>query len=252
MTNAASEMQRSWMQRAKSGERITLMDMSNGANGKVRAILFDLDGTLIDSKLDLVNSVNAMLRATRREELPIETVAAYIGHGAPRLIASVLGAESSESERAAALGIFLEHYEKHSLDATRAYPGVEQALVLLKGNPMAVLTNKPTAASLQILQGLGLAKYFQGIYGGDSFEKKKPDPSGAQFILRELGAAAEESAMVGDSDVDVQTARNAGMRAIAVKYGFGRYDREVNPADHYIDRLTELAKLAKEKHWGCE
>lgn len=226
--------------------------MSDGRNGKVRAILFDLDGTLIDSKLDLVNSVNAMLRATQREEMPTETVAAYIGHGAPRLIASVLGAESSESERTAALGIFLAHYEKHSLDATRAYPGVEEALVLLQGNPMAVLTNKPIAASLQILEGLGLAKYFQRIYGGDSFEKKKPDPSGAQFILRELGAAAEESAMVGDSDVDVQTARNAGMRAIAVKYGFGRYDRDANPADQYIDRLTELAKLAKEKQWGCE
>jgi phosphoglycolate phosphatase len=150
------------------------------------------------------------------------------------------------------LNIFLEHYEKHNLDATRAYPGVEDALALLKGNPMAVLTNKPTAASLQILEGLGLAKYFQGIYGGDSFERKKPDPCGAQFILRDLSAAAEESAMVGDSDVDVQTARNAGMRAIAVKYGFGRYDRDANPADQYIDRLTELVKLAREKQWGCK
>jgi phosphoglycolate phosphatase len=129
---------------------------------------------------------------------------------------------------------------------------VEDALALLKGNPMAVLTNKPTAASLQILQGLGLAKYFQGIYGGDSFVKKKPDPSGAQFILRELGAVPEESAMVGDSDVDVQTARNAGMRAIAVKYGFGHFDRNANPADQYIDRLTELVKLAEAKQWGCE
>jgi phosphoglycolate phosphatase len=245
-------MQRGLRQRGKGSERITLKNMSSGKNGNVRAIIFDLDGTLIDSKLDIVNSVNAMLRETRREEMPIETVAAYIGHGAPRLIASVLGAESTESERAAALNIFLEHYEKHNMDATRAYPGVENALALLKGNPMAVLTNKPTAASLQILEGLGLAKYFQGIYGGDSFEKKKPDPRGAQFILRELGAVAEESAMVGDSDVDVQTARNAGMRAIAVKYGFGRYDRGANPADQYIDRLTELVKLAKEKHWGCE
>lgn len=218
----------------------------------MRAIIFDLDGTLIDSKQDLVNSVNAMLRETRRAEMPIETVAGYIGHGAPRLIASVLGAESTEEERAAALNTFLEHYEKHSLDATRAYPGVEEALVSLKGNPMAVLTNKPTAASVQILEGLGLAKYFQGIYGGDSFAKKKPDPSGTQFILRKLGAVPEESAMVGDSDVDVQTARNAGMRAIAVKYGFGRLERHANPADQYIDRLTELVKLAEAKQWGCE
>src|SRR5260370_14877732 len=113
-----------------------------------------------------------MLRETRREEMSMETVAAYIGNGTQRLIARVLGAESTESERAAALNIFLEHYEKHNMDATRAYPGVENALALLKGNPMAVLTNKPTAASLQILEGLALAKYFQGIYGGDSFERK--------------------------------------------------------------------------------
>ena len=226
--------------------------MRNATNGNVRAIIFDLDGTLIDSKLDLVNSVNAMLRATHREVMPVEIVAGYIGHGAPRLIASVLGTACTEDERADALDIFLEHYEKHSLDATRAYPGVEEALALLKGNPMAVLTNKPTVASLQILEGLGLAKYFQRIYGGDSFERKKPDPSGAQFILRELGAVAEESAMVGDSDVDVQTARNAGMRAIAVTYGFGKYDRAANPADQYIDRLTELVNLAGTKQWGCE
>ena len=226
--------------------------MHNATNGNARAIIFDLDGTLIDSKLDLVNSVNAMLRATHREEMPLEIVAGYIGHGAPRLIASVLGAASTDDERATALNIFLEHYEKHSLDATRAYPGVEETLVLLKAHPMAVLTNKPTAASLQILEGLELAKYFQRIYGGDSFEKKKPDPSGAQFILRELSAVPEESAMVGDSDVDVQTARNAGMRAIAVQYGFGRYDRATNPADQYIDRLTELVDLAGTKRWGCE
>jgi phosphoglycolate phosphatase len=226
--------------------------MRNVTSGNSRAIIFDLDGTLIDSKVDLVNSVNAMLRATHREEMPVEMVAGYIGHGAPRLIASVLGAASTDDERAAALNIFLEHYEKHSLDATRAYPGVEEALVLLNGNPMAVLTNKPTVASLQILERLGLAKYFQRIYGGDSFENKKPDPRGAQFILRELGAVAEESAMVGDSDVDVQTARNVGMRAIAVQYGFGKYDRKANPADQYIDRLTELVHLAGAKQWGSQ
>ena len=234
------------------GERITILNMHNVTNGNARAIVFDLDGTLIDSKLDLVNSVNAMLRSTHREEMPLETVAGYIGHGAPRLIASVLGAASTDDERATALNIFLEHYEKHSLDATRAYPGVEEALVLLRAHPMAVLTNKPTVASLQILEGLGLAKYFQRIYGGDSFEKKKPDPGGAQFILQELGAVPQESAMVGDSDVDVQTARNAGMRAIAVQYGFGKYDRATNPADQYIDRLTELVDLAGNKHWRCE
>jgi phosphoglycolate phosphatase len=217
--------------------------MFDGKNGELRALIFDLDGTLIDSKVDIVNSVNAMLRETGRSELPLETVAGYVGHGAPRLIASVLGPEASESDRRIGLSLFLAHYERHNLEATRPYPGVEEGLALLSGIPMAVLSNKPTAASLQILEGLGLAKYFRAIYGGDSFERKKPDPSGALFILREFGIAAEESAMVGDSDVDVQTARNAGMRAVAVNYGFGSYDREANPADQYVDQLGELLAL---------
>ena len=209
----------------------------------LRAYVFDLDGTLIDSKMDLVNSVNAMLLATGRAELSVETVAGYIGHGAPRLIASALGLDTSEDARAQALDIFLEHYCRHKLDLTRPYPGVVEALQALEGHPMAVLTNKPTKLSVEILEGLGIAQYFLAIYGGDSFPAKKPDPSGAHAILKEIGVSPEESALVGDSDVDVQTARNARMRAIAVTYGFGTYDRTANPADLYVDRLTELIAL---------
>ena len=226
--------------------------MTDPKLSSVHALIFDLDGTLIDSKQDLIHAVNAMLRELGRGELAEETISGYIGHGAPQLVARALGDESTERDRQRALQFFLSYYELHKMDSTCAYPGVRETLEKLASMPMAVLTNKPTAASLQILEGLGLAKYFQGIYGGDSFERKKTDPCGAQFILRDLSAAAEESAMVGDSDVDVQTARNAGMRAIAVKYGFGRYDRDANPADQYIDRLTELVKLAREKQWGCK
>jgi phosphoglycolate phosphatase len=214
----------------------------------VEALIFDLDGTLIDSKLDLVHSVNAMLRQIGRVELPVDTVASYIGHGAPRLVASVLGPAATEAERENALALFLAHYGKHNLDETRPYPGVIEALQALANLPMAVLTNKPLKMSVQILEGLGLARYFRRVYGGDSFEKKKPHPDGAISILRELGSAAAESAMVGDSDVDVQTARNSGMIAIAVNYGFGQQDRQANPADGYVDSLVELiAMTAKYK-----
>ncbi len=209
-------------------------------HNNMRAFIFDLDGTLIDSKTDLVNSVNAMLREIGCEELPTDTIAGYIGHGAPQLIANTLGPGSSEADRQTALSIFLAHYENHNLDATCAYPGVEEALVGLSKYPMAVLTNKPLKMSRQILEGLGLAKFFAAIYGGDSFEKKKPDPSGALAILKELSTEPAHAAMVGDSDVDIQTARNAKMQAVAVTYGFGNYDRRVNPADFYLDRLTEL------------
>jgi phosphoglycolate phosphatase len=210
----------------------------------VRAFLFDLDGTLIDSKLDLVNSVNFMLREMQREVLPLATVASYIGHGAPRLVADALGPEAAEADRKRGLEIFLAHYDEHNLDATRAYPGVVEGLEALLDRPMAVLTNKPVKMSVEILEALGLRKYFRAVYGGDSFEKKKPDPAGAQAILRDLGAQPREAAMVGDSDVDIKTARNAGMFAVAVNYGFGQHDRNAQPADLYVDSLQEIAALA--------
>jgi phosphoglycolate phosphatase len=217
--------------------------MTKGTDGYVRAFLFDLDGTLIDSKMDLVHSVNAMLRDTGRPEQPTNQVASYIGHGAPQLIASVLGPESAEEQRREALAVFLEHYRRQKLNLTRPYPGVVEGLRALSGHPMAVLTNKPTQLSVEILEGLQLAPFFRAIYGGDSFEKKKPDPAGALAIVKELGVTALETAMVGDSDVDIQTARNAGMLAIGVKYGFGQHNPESCPADLYVDTLVELAPL---------
>jgi phosphoglycolate phosphatase len=217
--------------------------MSGADFSMVRAFVFDLDGTLIDSKLDLVISVNEMLRQMDRKALSTETVASYIGHGAPRLIASALGPQASEEERKTGLSLFLGHYAKHNLDLTRPYPGVQEALEALAGRPMAVLTNKPAKMSVEILKGLGLARHFTVVYGGDSFEKKKPDPEGALAILRELGALPGETAMVGDSDVDMQTARNAGTLAVGVTYGFGQHDRDAYPADVYVDRLTELLAI---------
>jgi phosphoglycolate phosphatase len=218
--------------------------MPNANFSTVRAFLFDLDGTLIDSKLDLVNSVNFMLREMQREVLPLATVAGYIGHGAPRLVADALGPETAEADRKRGLEIFLAHYGEHNLDATRAYPGVVEGLEVLQDRPMAVLTNKPKKISVDILEALGLLKYFRAVYGGDSFEKKKPDPAGALTILKDLGAQPQEAAMVGDSDVDIKTARNTGMLAIAVNYGFGQHDRQAQPADLYVDSLQEIAALS--------
>jgi len=217
--------------------------MPNANFSAVRAFLFDLDGTLIDSKLDLVNSVNFMLHEMQRDILPLGTVASYIGHGAPRLVADALGPDSAEADRKHGLEIFLAHYGEHNLDATGAYPGVVEGLQALQDRPMAVLTNKPAKMSVEILEALGLRKFFRAIYGGDSFEKKKPDPAGALAILKNLGAPPHESAMVGDSGVDIQTARNAGMFAIAVNYGFGQHDRQTQPADLYVDSLQEIAAL---------
>jgi phosphoglycolate phosphatase len=209
----------------------------------VRALIFDLDGTLIDSQRDLILSVNAMLREMGRQELHEDTISGYIGHGAPQLVRRALGGNARDEECDRALQFFLAQYNEHKLDNTCAYPGVPEALKLLSAYPMAILTNKPVRVSLRILEGLGLAKYFRAVYGGNSFETKKPDPLGANRILREFAASPDEAILIGDSEVDVQTARNAGTLAAAVNYGFGTHDRAVHPADIYLDRLTDLVTL---------
>ena len=209
----------------------------------VRALIFDLDGTLIDSRRDLIRSVSATLREMGREELHEDTISGYIGHGAPQLVGRALGSGATEDECQRALKFFLAYYEDHKLDSTCAYPGVPEALEHLAAFPMAVLTNKPVRVSMRILEELGLAKYFRAVYGGNSFETKKPDPLGARTILREFGVASAEAMLIGDSEVDVQAARNAGTLVAAVNYGFGTHDRAAFPADIYLNRLTDLVPL---------
>ncbi len=211
----------------------------------IRALIFDLDGTLIDSKRDLIHSVNAMLGEMGRARLDEETISGYIGHGAPLLVSRALGSSAKEEELRRALDFFLAYYEEHKLDTTCAYSGVPEALAELsrKQVPMAVLTNKPVKISVRILEALGLASYFRVVYGGNSFETKKPDPFGALTILKEFGVAPRQAMVVGDSEVDVQTARNAGVIAVAVNYGFGVHDRGQYPADIYLEKLTDLVPL---------
>ena len=214
----------------------------------VRALIFDLDGTLIDSQKDLILSVNAMLRELGRLELSDDTISSYIGQGAPVLVARVLGNGATPEEHKRGIEFFLGYYEVHKMDNTRPYPGVPEALAVLRGYPMAVLTNKPVRISRRILEELGLAKHFRAIYGGNSFETKKPDSLGALTILRELGVPPKEALLVGDSEVDVQTARNAGALAAIVNYGFGVYDRSAFPADLYLDSLADLVPLLTIRH----
>ena len=217
--------------------------MTDAKFSGVRALIFDLDGTLIDSKLDLIHSVNAMLREMKRPQLASETISGYIGHGAPQLVARAMAGTATEEELKHALQFFLGYYEDHKMDNTCAYPGVAETLERLTQLPMAVLTNKPARISMRILKTLGLEEYFRAIYGGNSFESKKPDPFGAATILREFAVPPQESMIVGDSEVDVQTARNAGMLAAAVNYGFGVHDRAAHPADIYLERFSDLVEI---------
>jgi phosphoglycolate phosphatase len=213
----------------------------------VRALIFDLDGTLIDSQRDLIRSVNVMLREMGRAELKEETISGYIGQGAPILVGRALGEGASDEEHKRALQFFLGYYEEHKMDTTRSYPGVAETLEELAGLPMAILTNKPARISVRILDELGLKRYFRAVYGGNSFETKKPDPLGANTILREFCVAPQEALLIGDSEVDVQTARNAGALAAAVNYGFGVHDRAAHPADIYLERISDLIELLAQR-----
>jgi phosphoglycolate phosphatase len=216
----------------------------------IKLVIFDLDGTLIDSRLDLVHSVNAALRHIHRPELPEGVIASYVGDGAPILIQRALGGEMvDEALVRKGLEFFLSYYREHKLDHTTVYPGIVEALGRIQnsGNgvprKMAVLTNKPVNPSRAIVEALGLGKHFSQVYGGNSFSTKKPEPEGARQLLAEAGVRPEQTVMVGDSHVDVRTGRNAGLWTIGVNYGFAPHTMEADPADVMVDRPTELAAV---------
>jgi phosphoglycolate phosphatase len=217
----------------------------NGAGQKPRAdlLIFDLDGTLIDSKRDLVDSVNATRAWMRLPPLHHELVYSYVGDGAPTLIRRVFPGVG-EDELARALRYFLDYYREHMLDATTLYPGVRQALDRLHdaGVPMAVLTNKPVRFSVQLVEGLGLEMHFFRIYGGNSFEEKKPNPRGIQMLIAESAAAPERTIMVGDSAVDVRTARSAHVQSCGVSWGFQPETFAGTPPDFVIDDMSALVE----------
>jgi phosphoglycolate phosphatase len=205
-------------------------------------LVFDLDGTLVDSQRDLGEAVNATRAWMGLGPLPLEIVARYVGNGAPVLVQRALP-DAGEEGWARGLKYFLEYYREHMLDSTRLYPGVREALDQLHGAgvPMAVLTNKPVRFSTQMLEGLGLNLHFFRVYGGNSFPEKKPNPMGLDALIAESRADRDRTVMVGDSAVDVETARNAGVRACGVRWGFQPETFAGSPPDFLIDDMRELA-----------
>ncbi|MGA9527082.1 MAG: HAD-IA family hydrolase [Terriglobales bacterium] len=249
----------------------------------IRLLVFDLDGTLIDSRLDLIHSVNATLRHFERPELPGDLIASYIGDGAPILIRRALGdfgtdptpSQASSASASSnpfrqnasppldsdlftsALEFFLAYYKVHKLDHTIVYDGIPKVLAALADGScapdtpalpvgqrkMAVLTNKPVNPSRAIVDALGMGKYFIRVYGGNSFPTKKPDPLGVRTLLQETGVAPEQALMIGDSSVDVQTGRNAGLWTCGVTYGFAPQTLEQVPPDVLVEHPSDLGEL---------
>jgi phosphoglycolate phosphatase len=215
----------------------------------LKLLVFDLDGTLIDSARDLCNSVNATMSHFGREPLEDPVVASFIGDGALMLVRRALeqtdgkghGPPVEEDFLAQAYAYFLDYYREHKLDFTYTYAGVLEALAALRQFPdgrartMSVLTNKPVRPAKAICEALGLAPFFVHVYGGNSFPVKKPDPLGLRTLMDEAGALPDETVMIGDSEVDVLTARNAGVWSIGCTFGLSPEGLVANPPDVLVD-----------------
>jgi len=216
---------------------------------QIKLLIFDLDGTLVDSRLDLANSINAMLRHYRKPLLPNEVIASYIGDGAPMLVRRSLGDPDDEAYVQQALQFFLLYYREHKLDNTYVYAGIKESLDTIRTSrngdavQMAVLSNKPVIPSRAIVDALGLADYFFQVYGGNSFHTKKPDPAGVQALLDEANVRPEQAVIIGDSDIDVLTARNSGIYSLGVNYGFAPHTFVDAAPDVVIDKPQELAEV---------
>ena len=224
-----------------------------------RLVVFDLDGTLIDSRIDLANSVNSMLVHLGKPELPHAVIATYIGNGASMLVRRALGDPEGDIHDdeyvAQALEYFLSYYRVHKLDYTYVYDGVVQAIEEIRANTpgiaMAVLTNKPVRPSRDICAHFGLDRYFFQNYGGNSFHTKKPDPAGLLALIEEASAldpngvpiAPAETVMIGDSDVDVLTARNCGARSIGCLFGLAPHSVEAAPPDALAHSPSDWVRL---------
>jgi phosphoglycolate phosphatase len=219
----------------------------------LRLIAFDLDGTLIDSRADLVAAVNATLAHLGRHPLPDLVIASYIGDGVQMLVRRALGDPEHEEIVHQAVAFFLGYYRIHKLDHTYVYEGVLEAMTAiaaaLPNAKLAVLTNKPVRPSEEICVALNLAPHVFRIYGGNSFETKKPDPLGLETLMREARSTPEQTLMIGDSDVDVLTARNVGASVIGCRFGLAPHSLADAPPDCLVDTPLEwLQALGLPQH----
>jgi phosphoglycolate phosphatase len=212
-------------------------------SASLRLIAFDLDGTLIDSRADLVAAVNATLAHLGRHPLPDAVIASYIGDGVHVLVRRALGDPEHEEIVTDAVAFFLSYYRVHKLDHTYVYEGALEAMATiaraLPQASLAILTNKPIRPSEEICAALQLAPHCFRIYGGNSFETKKPDPLGLETLMREAAATPEQTLMIGDSDVDVLTARNAGAGIIGCRFGLAPHSLADAPPDCLVDTPFE-------------
>lgn len=220
------------------------------------SLIFDLDGTLVDTVDDITASMGYAMAGLGLAVPSRSTVVASVGAGVVKLVERLV---ADATRRDAVRAAFTEHYNAHLLDRTKLFPEVAETLAALGGIPMAVLTNKPEGMSRRILEGLGIARHFRAVCGGDTLPVRKPDPAGVRRLLAELallrrptshevGSRATQGGalFVGDSGVDLETALNAGLPCCAATYGYHK-PGELDRADYRIDRFGELLGIVRAK-----
>jgi len=210
--------------------------------------VFDLDGTLIDSRRDLADAANALVVERGGSPLPVDAIARMVGEGAAVLVRRALTAVGLDPESPAALPRFLELYDDRLLAHTRLYDGTRETLEALATDaPLAVLTNKPARATLAILEGLGVAPFFKWIVGGDGPWPRKPNPAALEQLMTRAATAPLQTVMIGDSAIDLATARAAGTRVCLARYGFGFNfsEQDLGPDDLLVDRPSDLVPLLR-------
>ena len=216
---------------------------------KMRLLIFDLDGTLIDSRQDIINSVNTTLRHFGRPGLPAEVIVAHVGDGPSTLVRRAFDEPTDQRLLREASEFFIADYSIHRLDNTRAFPGVAEMLAAAEAphngmkRHLTVLSNKPVDHAVSILDGLGLGEHFDSVYGGNSFPTQKPDPLGAMTILKEVGVPPELGLIIGDSRNDVLAGRNAGVWTCGVTYGFTPVSLRSAEPDLLVHSTLELLSL---------
>ena len=214
-----------------------------------KLILYDLDGTLVDTRRDIINSVRYALKTLKGPDLTDDEIKDCVGTGLHALIKQAF---RTDDEKLADRGskLYREDYKRHMLDHTHLYGGARECLEHFEDRKQAVITNKPNPYSSQILEALGVAQYFIAILAGDNGLPFKPDPAAIRHLMLDTDSTEDETLFVGDSPIDIQAARNAGVEVVTLSHGFASEAtlREAKP-DHIVPDFAQLLRLAQEKGW---
>ncbi len=215
----------------------------------MKLLIYDLDGTLVNTREDIVRAANHMLQQMGQSGISAEEVSSYVGKGLYFLIKGCLKTEDAKKIEKGSK-IYRDHYAAHMMDHSSLYPGAREILEYFKNKKQAVITNKPNPFSYQMLKALGVADYFVEIVAGDSDYPKKPDPGAVLAMMQKENVLPGETVFIGDSAIDIQTGRNAGIKTVVVTHGFsGEDELKLARPDAMVRDFSELLELARKENW---